>query len=179
MRHPPTPPRRRTAAGLALAATLAAGAALAESGTTLKATEMRAEPLGSAEVVGKLGAKEPVEIAGRKGAWADVKNPAGQSGWVRLLNLRTGSADANAAGGGNALAAAFMTGSSGDAATTGVKGLSPDILRGASPMPDEVAQLDQWASNADEASLFALSGGLSAQSVDYLKEDRRSRRRSR
>lgn len=180
MRHPNAPSARRHAPlVLALAAVLAAGAALAESGTVLKPTELRSEPLGSAGVVGRLAAKESVDITERKGAWAGVKTPAGAAGWVRILNLRTGTADGKAAGGGNSLAAVFQTGSSGGAVTTGVKGLSPDILRGAYPAMSEVEMLETLAASTDDARLFAMTGGLSAQKVDYLKEGRGSRRKQR
>lgn len=172
-------PGRLAPLALALAATLSAGAALAESGTVLRDTELRSEPLGSAEVVARLKARTQVEITGRKGAWAGVKATADESGWVRILNIRTGSADGKAAGGGNQLAQAFLTGSSGNTVSTGVKGLSPDILRGAGAAPSEVTMLDGFAASADDARLYAMSGSLEAHQVDYLKADRRSRRKSR
>ena len=80
-----------------LAASLASGLAFAESATTLRATEMRSEPLGSAEVVAKLAAQQSVEITARQGAWAGLKTEDGQEGWARILNLRTGSGQASAA----------------------------------------------------------------------------------
>lgn len=175
-RSDPTP---RLALALALAATLASGLAFAETATTLRATEMRSEPLGSADVVAKLGAKAPVDITGRKGAWAGVKNAEGLDGWVRVLNLRTGTSDGKSAGGGNQLAAAFLTGSSGNTVSTGVKGLSPDKLRNAGSAPSEVAMLDQLAVGPDDARSFATSASLEAHQVDYLKSDRRSRRKQR
>lgn len=179
-------PRRKTPSpgawtplALALAAVLASGLAAAESATTLRATEMLSEPMGSAEVVAKLGAKATVDLTERKGAWAGVKNAEGLDGWVRILNLRTGSSDGKASGGGNQLAAAFLTGSSGNDVSTGVKGLSPDKLRNAGSAPSEVAMLDQLAAGPDDARQFAATGSLEAQQVDYLKEERRSRRNRR
>lgn len=175
-------PKRRTPTptlALALAAVMASGLAFAESATTLRATEMRSEPLGSAEVVAKLGEKAPVDITQRQGAWAGVKSAEGQDGWVRILNLRTGTTDGKAKGGGNQLAAAFLTGSSGNTVSTGVKGLSPDKLRNAGEAPGEVDLLDQLAAQPDDARLFAMSASLQAHQVDYLKEERRSRRKQR
>lgn len=161
---------------LALAAALAAGTAGAESGTVIRDTELRAEPLGSAAVVARLKARTEVAISGRKGAWADVSAGAQQAGWVRILNLRTGRSDGKAAGGGNKLAQAFLTGSSGNTVSTGVKGLSPDILRGAGAAPSEVALLEQFAGSAAEAREHAAAGQLQAQRVDYPKAERRGRR---
>lgn len=174
----PHPAPRLAPLALALAA-LFAGPALAESATALRDTELRAEPLGSADVVGKLKAKDGVDITARQGAWAGVKNAEGLDGWVRILNLRTGTGDGKAPGGGNQLAQAFLTGSSGNTVSTGVKGLSPDKLRNAGAAPGEVALLDELAASPDDARLYAASAPLQAHSVDYLKEERRSRRRNR
>lgn len=175
----PTPPRRATPLALALAATLAAGAALADTGQVLRDTALHSEPKSSAEVVAKLKARSQVEIVARKGAWADVKSTGEDAGWVRVLNLRTGSSDGKSAGGGNQLAQAFLTGSSGTTVSTGVKGLSPDILRGAGAAHSEVEMLDGLAASPDDARLYAMSGSLQAHQVDYLKADRRSRRKQR
>lgn len=172
-------PRRPMPLAWMLAATLASGLAFAESATTLRAVDMHSEPLGSAEVVAKLGAKAPVDITQRQGAWAGVKNAEGLDGWVRILNLRTGTSDGKSAGGGNQLAAAFLTGSSGNTVSTGVKGLSPDKLRNAGQAPGEVEWLEQLAVQPNDARQFAASGQLASQQVDYLKEERRSRRRQR
>lgn len=172
-------PRHLAPLALALAATLASGLVFAESATTLRAIEMHSEPLGSAEVVAKLGAKASVDINQRQGAWAGIKSAEGVDGWVRILNLRTGTSDGKSAGGGNQLAAAFLTGSSGNSVSTGVKGLSPEKLRNAGDAPGEVQWLDQVAVQAGDAQQFAASGSLQAQQVAYLKEPRRSRRKQR
>ena len=74
--RPPQSPRPRVLA-LALAAALAAGAVMAESGTVLRATELRSEPQASAEVVAKLAAQQSVEITARQGMPAyEVSNHA-------------------------------------------------------------------------------------------------------
>ena len=60
-----------------------------------------------------------------------------------------------------------------------MKGLSPDILRGAYPAMSEVEMLETLAASTDDARLFAMSASLEAHQVDYLKSDRRSRRKQR
>ena len=174
---PPGLPRRRALA-LATMAALAAGAVFAESGTVLKDTPLRSEPLASASEVGKLKARETVEITARKGAWAGVKTPAGTEGWARILNLRTGSGAAATAS-GLQLASVFATGSSGTSVSTGVKGLSAAELTGASPDAAQLAQLDGFAVSTGDASQFARQVPLQAQRVAYLAEDRSSRRSRR
>ena len=171
--------RRPAPLALALAATLAAGAVLADTGLVLRDAELRSEPKASADVVAELKARSEVQITDRKGAWASVSAGDEASGWLRVLNLRTGSSDGKAAGGGNQLAQAFLTGSSGTTVSTGVKGLSPDILRGAGAAMSEVEMLDTLAASADDARLYAMSGSLEAREVDYVKAERRGRRKQR
>ena len=170
-------PRRRALA-LAMAATLAGGAVLAESGAVLKDTPLRSEPLGSASEVAQLKAKETVEITARQGAWAGVKTPAGAEGWARILNIRTGSGAAATAS-SLQLASVFATGSSGTSVSTGVKGLSAEQLTSASPDASQVAMLDGFAVSTGDASQFAAQAPLSAQRIDYLPEERGGKRRNR
>ena len=177
MRQPPAPPRRRTLV-LALAAALAMGAALAESGTVLKDTQLRSEPLASSKVLAELKARETVQISERKGAWAGVQTTAGVEGWARILNLRTGSGQAGA-GGGDALVSVFRTGSSGTTVSTGVKGLSAATLMSASADEAEVQRLDGYAVDTAQASEFAAQGPLASRPVPYLPEPRGSRRSDR
>lgn len=175
MRHP-RPPRftRRHALVLAMATALAGGAVFAETGTVLKATEVRNEPMGSAEVLAKLAAKDTVEITARQGAWAGITTSGGVAGWARMLNLRTGSGLPGNDGGG-ALVAAFRTGSSGTAVSTGVKGMSADELMSASANTADLQLLDSYAASSDQARQFAAQAPLNSQKVNYL-EDKRSRR---
>lgn len=179
MRHP-CPPRsnRQHVLVLALAAALAGGAVFAETGTVLKATEVRNEPLGSAEVLAKLAAKDTVEITARQGAWAGVTTSAGVAGWARILNLRTGSG-LPGNDGGSAMVAAFRTGSSGTAVATGVKGLSGDQLMSASANTADLQLLDSYAASNDQARQFAAQGPLAAQKVAYLEEGKGGRRNQR
>lgn len=173
------PARPKHVPGTAVAMALAlAGAAWAEPGTVLKATELRTGPLGSAEVVAKLAAKDAVDINERRGAWAAVTTAGGQAGWVRVLNLRTASGEAGP-GGAAALAEAFRTGSSGTAVSTGVKGLSAEELRNASPDTAEAARLAGFAATPDDALTFASQHQLASQDVDYLPKARQPRRRNR
>ncbi|MDF2446457.1 MAG: hypothetical protein K0S46_1693 [Moraxellaceae bacterium] len=145
---------------------LASGFAAAEPGTVLKATELRAKPFGDAEVLDELDAKSTVDIVTRQGAWAQVK-AGGKSGWVRLLNLRTGSGQRGDAGAG-ALASVFKTGSSGNTVTTGVKGLSEEKLKAAEPDPAEAKRLSQYRETEATARGYAKQAKLATQQVGYF-----------
>lgn len=140
---------------------------LAEPGVLLKDSELRKEPLGSAEIVKQLEAKDMVDITARQGAWAGVNTEDGVEGWIRILNIRTGSGEKGRAGFG-ALASTFATGSSGQAVSTGVKGLTANELRSASPNLAEAEALASYASSDADAAAFGQSGQLQSQSIAYL-----------
>lgn len=155
---------------LGAAALLIAGGGWAETGTVLKATELRKEPQPSAEVLKQLAAKDSVEVSSRKGAWAQVATPEGLAGWIRLLNLRTGSGEQARAGFGK-VASMFTTGSSGSAASTGVKGLSAGSLRQASPNWTEFDKLEGFVAADADAKSFAGAAGLRTQSLEFFPDE--------
>ncbi|WP_374347523.1 hypothetical protein [Chitinimonas sp.] len=157
---------------------LVASAQAAEMGTVLKASELKQKPFSDAAKVAEVGDKTSVEIVTRQGAWIQVKTRDGQAGWLKMLNVRTGSGETKSDGGGGLLAGVslFKTGSSGTTVTTGVKGLSEDDLRNAQPNPAELAKLDGYASSSDEAAKFAKAGKLSAnRDLAYLAKSDKNR----
>lgn len=141
--------------------------AAAESGSLLKDDVLRAKPFGDAEIIANLNAQDNVEVSQRKGAWANIQTPAGKAGWIRVLNIRTGSGKGGDSGVG-AIASLFKTGSSGNTVSTGVKGLSEAQLKNAQPNPEEARRLNNYKNSEAEARSFAKQGKLSAEQVDYL-----------
>lgn len=138
--------------------------AATESGTVLRASELKQRPFIDAAKVGDLAEKASVDILMRQGAWMQVKTQDGQTGWVKMFNVRTGNGEIKSGGGGLLSAISlFKTGSSGTTVTTGVKGLSEEDLKNAQPNPADLAKLDGYASSADDAARFAKAGKLSAK----------------
>ncbi len=146
---------------------LGASLAWAEPGTLIKDSELRAKPFNDAAVAATLKTKTVVDIKTRKGAWAEVSTADGRSGWVRLLNVRTGSGQKSAAGVG-ALASLFKTGSSGSTVSTGVKGLSAEELAAAQPNEAELAKLKQNSVSSKDAQQSAKQAKLATQNIAYL-----------
>lgn len=161
-------PRPAARPGLAsvMAGLLLSSLAAAEPGTLLRASELRAKPFGDAAVLASVPAKANVDIIARQGAWAQVKSGS-QTGWVRLLNVRTGSGQRGDAGVG-ALASVFKTGSSGNTVTTGVKGLSEEKLGNAQPNPEEAKRLGQYRESEAGARAYAKQAKLAPQAADFF-----------
>lgn len=158
------------ALAVALALAVVAYPAAAETGAVIRADDLKAMPFIDAANSAKLAANQPVNILNRKGGWVEVE-ANGQTGWVRMLNVRLAAGSTPAKGQANVHAASLLrTGSSGKTVTTGIKGLGEEDLQNATPNPAQLAQLDALAVSADEASANARSSGLVEQQVDYLDQ---------
>lgn len=156
--------------GLALLAGLALTvAATAESGSTIKDTPLMEKPFSDAKTLANLPARTNVEIMERKGGWTRVK-AAGKLGWVRMLNVRVGQAQAAGKTSPQDVTA-LATGRSGSgniAATSGIRGLSEEELKSAKGNPDELKKMDKFAVTEKDAGAYALKYKLQRQSVSYL-----------
>lgn len=151
----------------ALLLALAGNALAAERATLARDSELRSKALSDAPVITRLKASAAVTIDSRTGAWAKVTTADRKVGYVRLLNLRTQSAQKGNSG-VSALTSVFRTGSSGQSVATGVKGMSAEQLTAAEPSPEQLAQLANLREKESQARSSAASAGLSAKTVAYL-----------
>jgi hypothetical protein len=147
----------------------------AETGYTLRATEVKDKPFTDAATVATLPEKTVVEIVTRQGGWMQVKSRDAKAGWVRLLSVRLGSPDAKPQSGGNLLSAlgvgARPRTTANATVTTGVRGFSEEDLANAKPNPAEVEKMKGYSVTADAAGEFARAGKLTAQDVAYFDEN--------
>jgi hypothetical protein len=137
---------------------------------TVRPTELKIKPFSDAATLLTLPEHGKVEILMRQASWMQVKS-AGTSGWVKLLSLRIGNEDAPKKGGDSGLGALFnvaATGSSGSTVTTGVRGLSEEKLKNASPNPKALKTMQDFAVTKKSAVGFAEAGKLKSRHVDYL-----------
>jgi uncharacterized protein YgiM (DUF1202 family) len=154
--------------GLILGLLLVIPAWAADTGTALKADNLRAEPYSDAKTVGSIKRNDKLEILSKQGAWLKVKTTT-NTGWVRLLSVRRGAASKDT----NADMLALSSGRAGTGkvvSTTGVRGLSEEDLKAANFNEQEVSQLESYVVNSDSARQFAAKGNLSARKLDYLPE---------
>ena len=140
----------------------------AESGTALKAAEIRVEPYSDAKVLATLAAGDKVDILKKEGGWLRVKSTKG-SGWVRMLNIGKGSARKGSGDAAGILGLASGRAGTGKVvATTGIRGLSEEDLKSAKFNADELKLAESFATTRDQAQTFATQGQLTAQKFDYL-----------
>ena len=170
--------------GLRLATLLllfaAAPAFAQESAFTNRATELKDRAASDARTVANLSDGAPVRVLERGGGgWTRI-DAGGQQGWVRVFHLRfpaVAQTSTDSGGGvlGNVTSAlGFGRDRSRGAtvATTGIRGLSPEDLKNASPDHAALARLQSYRADKASAERFARDGKLANVSVD-LPEARR------
>jgi hypothetical protein len=163
-------------------------AAAPEIVTTNRATELRANPDDASALLQSLTAQTKVQLLERKGAWSKVKTDT-QTGWVRMMHLRGGviieeAAPAQKSGGGGFLSSfnRFLGGSPqtnqrAQSATVGIRGLSPEELKTATPNAQALADMKSFASSKPDAEKFAKDAKLAKADVaDPLEQPKGGRR---
>lgn len=141
-----------------------------ESGATLKADELKAEPFRDAKTIAKLAAGDPVEILDKDGGWLRVKSAKG-NGWVRMLSIRRGAARKSGSEvSGLAGLASGRAGTGHVVATTGIRGLNEEELKLAKFNEKELKAAESYLTSRADAQKFSGKGKLQARAMDYLPE---------
>jgi len=164
-----------------------------ESGSTIKADELKAEPFRDAKTVGQLGTGDKVEILNKDGGWLQVKSAKG-NGWVRMLSVRKGEArkssdptglagmSSGRSGTGKVVSTTGIRGVNLDGlasgrvgtgkvvATTGIRGLNEEELKAAKFDEAEIKRAESYLTSRADAQKFAAKGKLIVRSMDYLPD---------
>ena len=154
-------------------ATLFACAAFAqEAAFTNRATELKDRASPDARTVAPLPEGASLKVLERAGGWTRVE-AAGQQGWVRVFHLRfpvtaqagteSGSVLGNVT---SALGFGRERSKGATMATTGVRGLTPEDLKNASPDTAALARMQSYRADKGSAERFARDGKLAEVSVD-------------
>lgn len=168
--------RMRVLATLLVAGWGLAGSVFAqEQAAANRATEIKERPTAAAPTLAPLAADASVRVLGREGAWTQVEFE-GRQGWVRSFHLRF-SATVATQSSGNALGGlAAMVGigrkgpETAKSAALGIRGLTPEDFRNASPDPEALARMQSFRADKAEAERFAQQARLSAVQIPYPAE---------
>src|SRR3546814_188392 len=138
-----------------LASAFAAPAAGAENLAAVvhKATvEVHSAPDFKAPAIATLKRDAAVSVAGQQGLWFRVELPAGQSGFVRVNDVRM--APARAAGSSSGVRALFggQAGKGRVTETAGVRGLDEGTLQSAAYVGAQVAALEAYRATPEAAA---------------------------
>jgi hypothetical protein len=162
---------------IAFLACLAVSAWAQEQAFTNRATDLKDKADGA--TLRSLPENTELKVLQRAGGWTRVE-AGGQQGWVRVFHLRfpaTASADSSSGGGlsslGSALGITRQRSQSTTIATTGIRGLSQEDLKNASPDEAALKQMHSYRADSGGAERFAKEGKLTAAQVQYSEGGRK------
>ena len=151
---------------------------------TNRSTELKEKPEANASTLATLPENTGVKVVARAGAWTRVE-AAGRTGFVRVFHLRFPATveGASSSGGSNPFSAigGFLSGQKSDdrarVATTGVRGLSKEDVKNASPDEAALKSLQGYRADKPAAERFAREGKLAAVKVADPEGDNKGERR--
>ena len=156
-------------------ALFSAAAVAATTGTVYKKTVLRTKPYLDAPARLTLASGSQVTVLERNGGWLLVKDGT-RSGWVRMLDVRTGSAagatSVSVIGKGTVQLATGRAGSGNVVATSGIRGLDEESLGKAEANAAQLAELKTLAASESVARAYAKRVGLKARTVAALPTPR-------
>jgi hypothetical protein len=145
-----------------------------EAAFTNRATELKDKAALEAVVIVPLPAETPVKVLARSSGWTKVE-VNGKTGWVRVFHLRfpaTVEAGSSSSSGSflGGLFAAKPRQEGTKLATVGIRGLSEEDMKNASPNPEALKKMQAWRVDKASAERFAKDGKLVTASVGYGDE---------
>ena len=152
--------------------------ALAQQAFTNRATDLKESASPDARTLASLAENTEVKVVARGGGWTRVES-GGKAGWVRVFHLRfPTTATTESSGGGlltgisSAISGRSRTQQAG-IQTVGVRGLSPEELKNASPDTEALRRMQSYRAETPAAERFAREGRLTEAQVDYNEGGRR------
>lgn len=147
-----------------------------EQASTNRATDLKERPAPDSRTLAPLAADAPVKVLSRQGAWTQV-DAGTQRGWVRAFHLRFQSTVETSSSGSpmSGLTSIFGFGSpeapkTSRVATLGIRGLTPEDFKNASPDPAALKKLHSFRADKATAERFAKEAKLAPVSVAYAGE---------
>lgn len=139
---------------------------------TNRATELKDQGSDQAKTLASLKENTEVKVLQRAGGWTRVES-GGQAGWVKVFHLRFPATTTTESSGGGllgGLASAIGGRPKSQQAgiqTVGVRGLSPEELKNASPDAESLKRMQSYAADKAAAERFAREGKLAEVRIDY------------
>lgn len=164
----------------ALAALLAWPAIAQGQAFTNRATDLKEQASAESRTLVSLPENSEVKVLARGGGWTRVES-RGQAGWVRVFHLRFPATATTESSGGGSLLSGLTSALGGGRSrsqqagiqTVGVRGLSPEELKNASPDAEALRRMQSFRADAPAAQRFAREGKLVEANVEYNQGTRR------
>jgi hypothetical protein len=162
--------------------TLASAAGAQEQAFTNRSTELKDRGANDARTLATLPENTSVKVLARGGGWTRVE-AAGQAGWLNVFHLRfAATTESGSSGGFGSSVGSFFSGGrntnqKATIATTGIRGLSPEDIKNASPDTAALAKVQSYRADKPTAERFAREGKLAAVSIDYVGDSAKGGRK--
>ncbi len=162
------------AIGLALPPAAHAGDAAASRPATIHkaSVDVHSAPDFNAPAIATLKRDAAVRVDGQQGMWFKVALPTGESGFLRVNDVRMAYAGKDAGTGGVSALFAGKAGKGRVTETAGVRGLDESSLKAASYDGAQMSLLESYRATPDAAEALARSNGWSATKVAFAQEAR-------
>jgi hypothetical protein len=152
---------------------VAAWPVAAQQAFTNRATDLKDQAAAEARTLASLPENTEVKVLARGGGWTRVE-AGGKAGWIRVFHLRfpaTATTESSSGGGflsgiTSAIGGRPKTQQAG-IQTVGVRGLSPEELKNASPDGEALKRMQSFGADRGSAERFAREGKLRDVNVDY------------
>lgn len=158
---------------------LAAPAVAQGQAFTNRATDLKEQGAPESRTLASLPENTEVKVLARGGAWTRVE-AGGKTGWVRVFHLRFPATAATESSGGGGFLSGIASAIGGrpksqqaGIQTVGVRGLSPEELKNASPDGEALKRMQSFGADKGSAERFAREAKLSAVNVDYNEAARK------
>jgi len=164
---------------LAFALWLVAGISYAQGQAfTNRATDLKEQASAESKTLGNLANNTEVKVLARGGGWTRV-DAGGKTGWVSAFHLRFPASTTTESSGGGFLGGLSSAiggkprSTQAGIQTVGVRGLSPEELKNASPDGEALKRMNTYRADKPAAERFAREGKLTEANVDYNEGGRR------
>jgi len=144
-----------------------------ELASTNRATDLKERPALDARTLAPLPADSAVKVLTRQGGWTQVESGT-QRGWVRAFHLKfQATVETSSSGNGmGGLTSIFGFGGrkapqTSRVATLGIRGLTPEDFKNASPDPAAFRKLQSFRADGASAERFAKEAKLARVAVAY------------
>lgn len=138
---------------------------------TNRATDLKEQASAGSRTLDSLAANTELKVVARGSGWTRVE-VGGKSGWVNVFHVRfpatasTESSGSLLSGLSSAIGGRPRSQQAG-IQTVGVRGLTPEELKNASPDGESLRRMQSYAADKGAAERFAREGKLADVRIDY------------
>jgi uncharacterized protein YgiM (DUF1202 family) len=144
---------------------------------TNRATDLKEQASAGSRTLESLAANTELKVLSRGSGWTKVE-VGGKSGWVNVFHVRFAATASTESSGSLLSGLSSVIGGrpksqQAGIQTVGVRGLTPEELKNASPDGESLKRMQSYAADKGAAERFAREGKLADVKIDYNEATRK------